>query len=55
MKCDSRASLLARTFTSFCLVREPKAKVAIINNLLLELDYPLLKDQEIALIAFTFI
>jgi hypothetical protein len=28
MKCDSWASLLARTFTSLCLGREPKAKVA---------------------------
>jgi hypothetical protein len=28
MKCDSRASLLARTFTNPCLGREPKAKLA---------------------------
>jgi hypothetical protein len=28
MKCDSRASHLARTFTSPCLGREPKARVA---------------------------
>jgi hypothetical protein len=27
MKCDSRASLLARTFASFCLGHEPKARV----------------------------
>jgi hypothetical protein len=27
MKCDSRASLLARTFASPCLGREPKAKI----------------------------
>jgi len=30
MKCDSRASLLARTFASPCLGHEPKARVAII-------------------------
>ncbi len=29
MKCDSWASLLARTFASFCLNHEPKARVAI--------------------------
>jgi hypothetical protein len=29
MKCDSRASLLAHTFTSPCLGRKPKARVAI--------------------------
>jgi hypothetical protein len=28
MKCNSRASLLARTFASHCLGREPKARVA---------------------------
>jgi hypothetical protein len=28
MKCDSQASLLARTFTSPCFGHEPKAKVA---------------------------
>jgi hypothetical protein len=27
MKCDSRASFLTRIFASFCLGREPKAKV----------------------------
>jgi hypothetical protein len=27
MKCDSRASLLARTFTSLCLKRESKVMV----------------------------
>jgi len=27
MKCDSQASLLAHTFASPCLGREPKAKV----------------------------
>jgi len=27
MKCDSRASLLAHTFTSPCFGRKPKAKV----------------------------
>jgi len=32
MKCDSRASFLAHTFTSPCLGHEPKAKVAIIVN-----------------------
>jgi len=29
MRCDSRASLLARTFASPCFGREPKARVAI--------------------------
>jgi len=36
MKCDSRASFLARTFASPCLGHEPKAKVMtlkIIDNL----------------------
>jgi hypothetical protein len=33
MKCDSRASLLARTFTSPCLGHEPKARVATKNLL----------------------
>jgi hypothetical protein len=28
MRCDSRASLLAHTLVSLCLVREPKARVA---------------------------
>jgi hypothetical protein len=28
MKCDSWASLLARTFASLCFGRKPKAKVA---------------------------
>jgi len=31
MKCDSWASLLARTFASLCLGHEPKARVAIKN------------------------
>jgi hypothetical protein len=31
MKCDSRASLLAHSFTSPCLGHEPKAKVVIID------------------------
>jgi hypothetical protein len=34
MKCDSRASLLAYIFTSFCLGCEPKARVATSNFLL---------------------
>jgi hypothetical protein len=29
MKCDSQASLLARTFSSLCFGREPKARVVI--------------------------
>jgi hypothetical protein len=29
MKCDSRASLLARTLASLCLGRKPKARVVI--------------------------
>jgi hypothetical protein len=33
MKCDSWASLLARTFASPCLGYEPKAKVATITIL----------------------
>ncbi len=32
MKCDFRASLFAYTFTSPCLGREPKAKVATMEN-----------------------
>jgi hypothetical protein len=32
IKYDSRASLLARTFASPCLGREPKAKVATIKS-----------------------
>jgi len=32
MKCDFWASLLARTFASPCLGREPKAKVATMTN-----------------------
>jgi hypothetical protein len=37
MKCESQASLLARTLASLCLVREPKAKVVtthVLKNLL---------------------
>jgi hypothetical protein len=30
MKCDSQASLLARTFASLCFGRKPKARVATI-------------------------
>jgi len=30
MKCDSQASLLARTFASPCLGCEPKVRVAIV-------------------------
>jgi hypothetical protein len=30
LKCDSRASFLARTFTSPCFGRKPKARVATI-------------------------
>jgi hypothetical protein len=35
MKCDSRASLFARTFTSPCLGCEPKVKVATFYVLLI--------------------
>ncbi len=35
MKCDSQASLLARTFASPCLSREPKVRVATIVTSLL--------------------
>jgi hypothetical protein len=38
MKCDSRASLLARTFTNPYLGRKPKAKVAT-PNILFFMDF----------------
>jgi hypothetical protein len=41
MKCDSRASLLAHTFTNLCLDREPKVKVVTIN--LLEVEVQMIK------------
>jgi hypothetical protein len=40
MKCDSRASLLARTFTSLCLGCEPKIRVTtkLVIEILLNID-----------------
>jgi hypothetical protein len=39
MKSDSRASLLARTFASLCLGREPEAKVATLWTIISHLPH----------------
>jgi hypothetical protein len=38
MKCDSRASLLAHTFVSPCLGREPKVRVMTLTMEILNLE-----------------
>ncbi len=38
MKCDSRASHLARTFASPCFGRKPKARVATLINIMYVVD-----------------
>jgi hypothetical protein len=41
MKCDSRVSLLAHTFVSLCLGREPKARVVTFLLFNIMIDPPL--------------
>jgi hypothetical protein len=45
MKCDSRVSLLARTFASPCFGHEPKAKVAIIGYNIVQMGRNVKKAQ----------
>jgi hypothetical protein len=47
MKCDSRASLLARTFASPSFGHEPKAKVATNNVMLFSIQRPKVENKHI--------
>jgi hypothetical protein len=44
MRCDSRASLLAHTFTSPCISCEPKVRVAIVGEV--QIEAPSIKNIE---------